>query len=284
MNSTELTVKENALSAFDKISNPLEAAEKMGQWFAKSKMFGVATPEQGCVLAFTCLVEKKNPIEFMRTYHLLTDGKLQMRADAMLAEFNKRGGTHEWIKTGEDGEAILRLTKNGASIDSKYSMEEAKTANLIKPNSGWIKNPANMLRARSISNGVRMIDPAVCAGAYTPEENEDQNEENTTPDKKKPEFTKPADRKPEQKPAQQKPPNTPTIEKTTLGVFEYKTREEDGKNMHVITSPDFQGEFKTSDEGLGKKVSDIVLTASAITVSFMKLPKGMKLLNIERAA
>lgn len=55
---------------------------------------------------------------------------------------------------------------------SKFTIEMAKRARLVKDKSGWVKFPEAMLFARALSQGVRWFCPDVTAGqpAYTPEE------------------------------------------------------------------------------------------------------------------
>ncbi len=169
----------NEVTLYDKINDPIVAIEKLGEWISKSGLFGCEKVEQGMVLAMTSLAERRPVTEICRRYHIVK-GKLAMRADAMLAEFNQRGGTHLWVKS-DDKEAILSLTK-GQFKDFKvsYTIKDAEKAHLCgkdgaklpgQTNDGsWQKNPDALLRARATSKGIRMVDPNVVAGLVTPEE------------------------------------------------------------------------------------------------------------------
>lgn len=54
---------------------------------------------------------------------------------------------------------------------SEFSMEDAKRAKLVKPNSPWLSYPRNMVYARALTNGARWYCPDVFQGhVYTPEE------------------------------------------------------------------------------------------------------------------
>ena len=54
---------------------------------------------------------------------------------------------------------------------SEFTMDDAKQAKLVKPNSPWINYPKNMLFARALTNGARWYCPDVFQGhVYTPEE------------------------------------------------------------------------------------------------------------------
>lgn len=166
----------NAISLFDRCADPLAAIEKLGGFLAKSGMFGCDKMEQGMVIAFACLCERCSPIDIMKKYHII-EGKLSMRADAMLAEFVNRGGKVKWMKSGDDGtEARAVFTdKNGNSQELAFGVEDAKRMKLaFVTKSGqptnWQKNPGAMCRARLTSKAIRMMDPGCVAGTYTPEE------------------------------------------------------------------------------------------------------------------
>ena len=163
-------------SSYDRVENPIAAAETLGNWISKSCMFGADRPEQGHILALQCIVEKMPPLEMMKHFHLI-GGKLARRSDSMLAGYRERGGKVKWLQF--DGEAArARWSYDGNDIELAYTLEDAKQAGLYppqKPGSGWNKNRAEMLRARLVSKAVRMLAPEVCTGQYTPEEIEDFN-------------------------------------------------------------------------------------------------------------
>jgi len=152
------------IALYSKIQDPVKAIVQIGEFFAKSTMFGCERVEQGQVLAMECLATGKPPSVIARTYHIM-DGKLSKKALAALAEFRGIGGKHKWVKDGTDGkEAVIELTFEGNVVTSKFTIEEAQKQGLIRPKSNWEKTPANMLRARAISNGVAMLAPEIYAG------------------------------------------------------------------------------------------------------------------------
>lgn len=166
----------NALSVYDNIQDPLTFVEKMGTVFSQSGIAGVKNPAQGKVLALACIAEKMNPFEIDKRYHLIS-GKLSMRPDAMLGELMNRGGKFTWLDQGDKGSAELEIEYKGNKLKTTYSMDDAKLAQLVKKDSGWIKNPSAMLRARVVSKLMRMIAPDIVSGMYTPEEMEDFTDE-----------------------------------------------------------------------------------------------------------
>jgi len=201
----------NEVTIYDGMTNPLLAIEKIGKLFGQSGMFGCKSDAQGAVLAMAAMMEKKNPIELMRTFHII-DGKLSMRADAMLAELRQAGGEYNWISVCDDvkfddrtrlpvsGEAVMHIKNKKVEGDVKYTIADALHAGLVKPNGGWQKNPDAMLRARVISKAMRMYAPEVVAGYYTPEEVSDFAPEQAV----KPLFSEPVSKsadEPKAKPA-----------------------------------------------------------------------------------
>ena len=147
----------------------IEAIEKVGVAIAKSGMFGVERVEQGFILALQCFTEGLPPMELCKRYHLI-QGKLSMRADAMLALYRERGGRVKWVKYDADA-AQGEWTFEGQTQNISYTANDAKLAGMLPAKGGgWAKFPAEMLRARCISKSVRMLCPEVVTGTYTPDE------------------------------------------------------------------------------------------------------------------
>lgn len=165
-------------SIYNRISDPIEAIKVMGEMIAGSGMFGCQKVEQGMVLAMQCLAEGKAPLELAKTYHIV-EGKLSMRADAMLGRFLTTGGKVKWLERsnervsaswthGCNEDVVISVTldemrKNGVAMD--------KTGRNLKVN--WERFPRQMLTARVISEAVRLLAPQIVAGIYTPEEVQD---------------------------------------------------------------------------------------------------------------
>ena len=122
-----------------------------------------------------CLAEGKPPLELAKTYHIV-EGKLSMRADAMLGRFLTTGGRVKWLERSNERVAaswshgcnedvtisctLDEMKKNGVAMD--------KTGRNLKTN--WERFPRQMLTARVISEAVRLLAPQIVAGIYTPEE------------------------------------------------------------------------------------------------------------------
>ena len=161
-----------AMQAANPIVSALDAADRLGEWMAKSQMYGVKTVEQGKVLAMTCVVERMTPMEFSQTYHVI-DGKPWMRADAMVARLCRNGGDYEIITwTDKVCRILFSWTRNGKpkTFEYEFTMDDANRAKLVKSGSAWEKTPKQMLFARCVSMGLRSFVPELFAGCCLPDE------------------------------------------------------------------------------------------------------------------
>lgn len=172
------------IELYSKIQDPLSAADRMGEMFARSGMFGCEKVEQGKVLALICMVERKSPVAITTNYDIV-EGKLRKKALAALADFRAAGGKHKWLRSGDEPVAkeddryaeLELIDRENIKIVYRYSMADARLEGLVKPKSRWEKRPGNMLRARCISNGLGMLCPEIFAGEdeesdFTPKQNE----------------------------------------------------------------------------------------------------------------
>lgn len=145
----------------------------LGSQFEKSGLFGCSQEGQGLVLAMTCIQQKISPIEFSQTYHII-DGKLSMKADAMLAKFVARGGRYTIIERSATRAAAVFATEDN-QLEAEYTLEDAKKSGICfkkdgKMKDNWAAHTKQMLWARLTSDSVRAIDPGVNFGMYAPEE------------------------------------------------------------------------------------------------------------------
>ncbi len=151
--------------------------QELAETVAKSRLFpGIESPQAACALMMVCQAEGLHPMQAMRRFHII-EGRISMRADAMQAEFQARGGHIKEIVSNDEkcslvfshpihcpeGRTVTRTFKqfkdNGLVLDRNGG---------IKAN--WKRHAEAMLWARCISAGVRKVDPGTIAGVYTPEE------------------------------------------------------------------------------------------------------------------
>ena len=144
----------------------------------KSQLFGLPTAEAALTLMLLCQAEGLHPMQAVKRYHIIK-GRPAMRADAMLAEFQRQGGRVEWQdRTDEKVSAYFSHDASGKCLFS-WTIEMAKRAGLTD-NPTWKKFPRQMLTARVISEACRTMLPGVVCGIYTPEEIQDFDEQPKT--------------------------------------------------------------------------------------------------------
>jgi len=145
---------------------------------------GVATLEKAATVILKGRELGIPPMQSLAHLHPI-GGKLTCSAELMLALLARSGITWEWERDGTDGrEAAILFRRPGfAPVTGRFAMEDAQRIQVVEPRNGsrqtvrladqeaWRNYPANLLRARAISNGARMIGPDYLAGmSYTPEE------------------------------------------------------------------------------------------------------------------
>lgn len=142
--------------------------EVMAKKVSQSRLFGL-DESQAFTLMLLAQAKGLHPIQAVERYHVF-QGKPAMKADAMLAEFQAHGGVVEWLQH-DAAKCEARFTAPNVKTPTTvaWTMAEAKTAGLSGKDI-WQKYPRQMLRARVISEGIRMTMPGILSGIYTPEE------------------------------------------------------------------------------------------------------------------
>lgn len=167
----------------------IDELERMGKIIAASNLFGLASkgdsPEavaaKGVVVAGLCQQEGISYMEFMRKYHFV-NGKVDMRTDAMLAEFQHLGGTYT-IQQSDSAGSIATFSFRGTTFQEKVLWDElckepeppffeqvGPNKWVVTKNYAYPRKRSQMLWARCVSNGIRKVCPMVNMGVYTPEE------------------------------------------------------------------------------------------------------------------
>lgn len=131
------------------------------------KLFSLNSDAEVFTLMMLGQADGIHPITALRRYHII-DGKPSMKADAMLACFLEAGGRVNW-KTRNDECVEAEFCNKDTCIPVKWNMERARKAG-IAGRKNWASYPCQMLTARVISEGVRLVMPQIVTGIYTPEE------------------------------------------------------------------------------------------------------------------
>ena len=154
---------------------------RAGEAVAQSGMFGVTNAGAGMVVVATCQSQGISLMEFARMYHII-DGKPSMRADAMLAEFRKRGGRYRIIENIVS-RAAAAFEFEGVKIEFAVTIDDAKrTGDAFKKDGSTLKHnyehrADDMLWARMVSKAIRRLCPEIVYGLYSPEETGDFTQE-----------------------------------------------------------------------------------------------------------
>lgn len=142
--------------------------ERMANAVAKSGLFAVKTPEAAVSLMLIAQAEGIHPAQAMMDYDVI-QGKPALKASAMLARFQRAGGTVEWIEASDHKVSGTFTHAAGGSVTVTWDDDRVKKACLTNPMHQ--KFPLQMKRARCISEGVRAVCPGVTPlNMYTPEE------------------------------------------------------------------------------------------------------------------
>lgn len=144
-----------------------------GEMLARTNMVGAKTPYEGLVIVSHCHQAQITWLQFAETYNVVF-GRVAMRADAMLANYQRLGGTYT-VDSRTADLAALTMTFNGASTPFSCAWAEIADEDFAKknPKYGTPRGRMQMMWARVVSDAVRTICPQANAGCYTPEEVED---------------------------------------------------------------------------------------------------------------
>lgn len=155
-------------------TSTLSEVRQMAEAAAKSGLFPqLRSPDAAMTLMMLCQAEGLHPIQALRRFDVV-QGRPAMKADAMLGEFQQRGGKVKWSRhDAEVCSAVFEAPGLAEAVTVTWTMEDAKRAGLAGKSGPWQQYPRQMLRARVISEGVRMAMPAVVVGLYAPEEVQD---------------------------------------------------------------------------------------------------------------
>jgi hypothetical protein len=150
---------------------PLAELQELGKIFYESGMFpdirsaaqAIVKIQAGSELGFS-------PIYSMAKIYIVK-GRVMVSAEA-LGAMVKRSGRYDYrVVNLTDTECELMFTDNDEDAYlSRFTMEDAKRADLVQPGSGWHKWPRAMLMSKALSQGARIICPHMISGAYVPED------------------------------------------------------------------------------------------------------------------
>jgi len=151
----------------------VEDLRTMAKWATASRLFSsYGSPEEIAMITMSGREFGLGMTASLRGFHKV-EGRPTMAADLIRGLALGSGKLEYLICTERSAE---RATWEGKRIgDPKatvltYTLDEAKLAGLVKPNSGWAKHPADMVAKTASSKICRLLVPDVLFGIYAPEE------------------------------------------------------------------------------------------------------------------
>ena len=150
---------------------PYNDMQQMAEVAASSKMFGFKNSQEALAIMLLCQGENMHPAVAMRDYHVI-QGRPALKADAMLARFQAAGGSVTWKEYTDEQVTGVFSHPQGGTLELGWSLAQAKRIGIANKDN-WSKYPRAMLRARTISEGIRAVFPGCVVGVYTPEEVQD---------------------------------------------------------------------------------------------------------------
>lgn len=164
-----------------------------GQTAAATQIFGQINPAEGAMIVGICHQIGISWLEFAETFNMMHH-RISKKTDAILADLVERGGEYEILSRTKD-KAEAKFTNGKAVYVSTVTWEDCLTepfiyqgkeevivnnitsgntaALVMKPKYRTNRSRMQMIWARCVSDGVRVVCPAACQGVYTPEETED---------------------------------------------------------------------------------------------------------------
>jgi hypothetical protein len=147
---------------------PFEQQMTLAKAFVQSGLFGVKNEAQALALMALCEAEGMHPARAVQEFHIV-QGRPAMKADAMLARFQRAGGKVEWHDYADAKVSGTFSHPQGGSVRIEWTIQQAQKIGLAGKDN-WKHYPRAMLRARCISEGVRTVFPGITHGMYTVEE------------------------------------------------------------------------------------------------------------------
>ena len=154
---------------------PFSDMEQMAKAMVASKLFGVKDVNEVIALGLVAQADGMPFASAVRDYDIIL-GRPALKSSAMQARFQAAGGKIEWQAYTDIECTGVFSHPNGGSLTLTWTIDQARSIGLVKPNSGWTKYPRAMLRARCLSEGIRTVFPGCLGNMYAPEEVQDFDE------------------------------------------------------------------------------------------------------------
>lgn len=147
---------------------PLGEIQTMALAVAKSGLFGIKTSDQALALMLVAQAEGRHPVLAARDYDII-QGRPAKKSEAMLRDFLESGGKVEWHTLDDTIADATFSHPMGGTCRIDWTMKRAVAAGLGGKDM-YKKFPRQMLRSRTVSEGIRTVCPMATSGMCVPEE------------------------------------------------------------------------------------------------------------------
>ena len=161
--------KDKALTKQESVS--IADLRALGQEFFISKLF----PDMQSAAQAVVKISAGRELGFGPVYSMtkiyIVKGHIMVSAEAMGAMV-KRSERYDYkVVKHTDAECEIAFTDNNKpEYVSRFTMEDARRAGLLREGGSWATWPKAMLFSKALSQGARIVCPHVISGTYTPED------------------------------------------------------------------------------------------------------------------
>lgn len=154
----------NALTIKPLTPSTWQMIESIAPTMHTCRLFGVSTPQQAAAImlkGYELGLSLTAAFEFIQ----VVQGKPTLSPRGALALILQHPELETIkIEDKKDACSVLMRRKNGFEYSLEFTMADAEKAGVVKPDSGWSKYPANMLRWRAIGFCADVVFPDVIGG------------------------------------------------------------------------------------------------------------------------
>jgi 5'-3' exonuclease len=151
----------------------VESARTVAKWLHDSRLFSqYGSPQAVFAIILAGRELNLGTMASLRGFHIV-EGKPTMAADLIRALVMASGKADYFMcKERTPTQSTWQTKRKGdpEPVLLTYTMEEAKTAKLVRDGSGWTKHPSDMVAKTASAKLCRLVYPDVTFGLYSPEE------------------------------------------------------------------------------------------------------------------
>ena len=151
--------------------NMQEAITLAKDMFTARNFAGASSPQTALATIMMGREMGIGPLTALRTINVI-EGRHCMSAQLIVGMALKSGLVDyvDPVEISATSVTYAAKRKGRPEVRLTHTIEMAQQAGLVKPKSGWEKNPTDMLVSRCSSRICRIVAPDVCATLYTPDE------------------------------------------------------------------------------------------------------------------